>query len=320
MAFGGRSPVTRRRALLALSSGSMLGVSGCLIRGQDSGLRGEIVIDGSDTLYPVTTAIVEQFLWENNRVRIPVRGSGTGAGFERFCFGETDLQDASRQITSSERENCRANGIEYIELTVALDGIVVMKHLENDWCECLTRSQLGAIWERNSSITTWADINGDWPAEEISFYGRELGIGDLRLLHREADRGSGNIRRDYSATPNTNVIIRGVRGNRYSIGFGGAGYYFENEADLDVIAVDDGNGCVVPTKETIESGQYTPLSRPLYLYVRTDRLKDEAIRSFLRFYLDHAQEAAPLIGYYAISDDTLSESRSTLEAAIEAHA
>ena len=310
---------SRRRVLLGCAGASLAGLAGCLVRGEDRhGLRGEIRIDGSNTLLPNSAAVADRFQWQNNRVRIPVRGSGTGAGFQKFCTGETEIQDASREIKPAEEQRCVENDVEWLQLEVVLDGIAIYKNPDNHWCEDLTVEELGDIWERGSDVETWQDIREEWPDEEISFYGRDSASGTFDYFTEAITGESGNIRSDYSGTPDTNVIVRGVRGNQYALGFGGAGYYYENEDDLALVPVDDGDGEVYPTEQTIESGEYTPLSRPMYIYIRLDSLEDETYREFLHFYLDYTQEAARRVGFYAVPDETIAIQREKLEAEIEA--
>ena len=323
------TPLTRRSLLGGLGTGLAAATTGCLARGEDSGLDGEIRIDGSDTVLPHSAAIAEEFQWRNNRVRIPVRGSGTGAGFQKFCRGETDVQNASREITDDEEELCSANGIDYFPLEVALDGIAVFVNPENDWCDCLTVDQLNDLWDTGSSVDRWSDLDDDWPDEEIQLYGRDSGSGTFDYFTEAINGEAGRIRTDYFASADTNVIVRGVRGNEYAIGFGGAGYYYENEDDLKLVGVDDGDGCVKPTRESVESRTYTPLARPLFTYLRPDRLEREEYRAFARFYFEEVDDeyadeavtwtqwAAREVGYYAVPDETVDEYRERLEDAIE---
>ncbi|EMA31426.1 PstS family phosphate ABC transporter substrate-binding protein [Halobiforma nitratireducens] len=313
----GRRGVPRRRVLLGAAGTAVSGLAGCITRGEDSGLEGEIVIDGSNTLLPNSALVAELFMWENNQVRISVSGSGTGAGFQQFCRDESDLQNASRSIADGERELCEENGVEWLELEVVMDGIAIMKHPDNDWCECLTVDELSRMWERGSDVETWADLDDDWPDEEISFYGRDAASGTYDYFTEQISGAVGNIRNDFSGSPDTNNIIRGVRGNEHAVGFGGAGYYYENEDDLDLIAVDDGDGCVIPEPETIEQEEYQPLSRPMYLYVRLEALERPEFREFVRFYLRNTQETARQVGFYAVSDDVIEEQQDRLEETIE---
>ena len=315
--MSGADGVSRRRVLLGVAGSSLMGLSGCIVHGEDSGLEGEIVIDGSNTLLPNSALVAEQFNWENNQVQIPVRGSGTGAGFQQFCRGETDLQNASRDIADDEQDLCDSNDVDWIQLEVVTDGLAVMKHPENDWCDCLTTDELRELWESDSDIETWQDLDDEWPDEEISFYGRDTASGTFDYFTETINGAVGNIRSDYSGTPDTNAIVRGVRGNRNAIGFGGAGYYYENEDELDLIAVDDGDGCIYPEPETIEEGTYTPLSRPMYLYVREQSLEREVVRVFLRYYLDNTQQTARDVGFYAVPDETIDAQHEKLDELFE---
>ncbi|MFC6903605.1 PstS family phosphate ABC transporter substrate-binding protein [Halalkalicoccus tibetensis] len=316
-----------RRALLSTVGVGLAGSAGCLARGEDSGLEGEINIDGSNTVLPHSAAVAEEFQWQNNRVQIPVQGSGTGAGFQRFCTGETDIQNASREILPEEEELAAENGIEYLEIEALLDGIAVWANPENDWCDCLTVEELNAIWESGSTVETWSDVRDEWPDEEIALYGRDSASGTFDYFTEAINGEYGNIRTDYSESADTNVIVRGVRGNQYALGFGGAGYYYENEDDLKLLGVDDGEGCVRPTTESIEDESYTPLSRPMYVYLRRDQLTREEFRAFARFYfeedetddegLTYTQTAARSVGFYAIPEETVEESSRELEDTIE---
>ncbi|WP_254863631.1 PstS family phosphate ABC transporter substrate-binding protein [Halovivax gelatinilyticus] len=326
-----------RRGLLAGTGAAMAALAGCLSHGEDSGLSGEIVIDGSNTLFPNTALVAERFWWENNQVDISARKSGTGAGFQQFARGETDLQNASREISDDERDRCVEHGVEWIELEVVTDGLAIMKHPANDWCHCLTPDALRALWERRSTVETWRDLAeqtdavetsnaladerddleptdvDDWPDENVSLYGRDTASGTFDYFTETINGAVGNIRNDYSGTPDTNAIVRGVRGNANAVGFGGAGYYEENDDDLDLIAVHNGERCVYPEPDSIESGEYSPLSRPMYLYVRVDALEREAVREFLYYYLDNTQETAREVGFYAVPDETIDDQRMKLD-------
>ncbi len=333
-----------RRGFLTATVATATALSGCLVHGDDSGLRGEVIMDGSNTVLPHGAAVAEEFLWRNNRVQVPVRGSGTGAGFQRFCDGTTDIQNASRAIHGSEIDQCDRNDIGYIELEALLDGLALWVHPENDWCDCLTVEEIHRLWRSGSEVKTWRDLrpdDPDFPDEEIALYGRDAASGTFDYFTQTINGEVGNIRNDYSASSDTNVIVRGVRGNRHAIGFGGAGYYYENEDELKLLGVDDGDGCVYPRRETIESGEYTPLTRAMYVYISTAGLDREAVRAFARFYFEEidqdedvyeqavedeiadpgetltwTQWAARKVGYYAAPDEVVDESREALEAMI----
>ncbi|MFC7116240.1 PstS family phosphate ABC transporter substrate-binding protein [Natronoarchaeum sp. GCM10025703] len=324
---------SRRGFLLTAGSAGLAGLAGCVARGQSSDLSGEIVIDGSDTVFLHTAAVAEEFQWQNNQVRIPIRGSGTGAGFQRFTVGETDLQNASRPITDGERETAEANGIEFLELEVVLDGIALYANPQNDWCDTLTVEELNRIWGSDADATRWSDIDSDWPDEEIVLYGRDSHSGTFDYFTEEINGTAGDVTGDYNKTSDTNVIVRGVRGNEHALGFGGAGYYYENEEDLKLIAVDDDNGGVIPTEETIGKAfednpgddAYTPLSRSMYVYVNVAELTRKTVREFVKFFFHRedpdgpavTQRVAPRVGSYAIPDSLVDREAERLREAIE---
>ena len=334
-----------RRGFLAAVGAGVTSLAGCIVHGEDiNGLRGEVVMDGSNTVLPHGAAVAEEFLWRNNRVQIPVRGSGTGAGFQRFCAGDTDVQNASRSILDTEVSRCVDNDVGYIELDALLDGLALWVHPDNDWCDCLTVEEIRRLWRQGaeSEVRTWRDLrpdDPDFPDEEIALYGRDSASGTFDYFTETINGEVGDIRSDYSASSDTNVIVRGVRGNRHALGFSGAGYYYENEDELKLLGVDDGDGCVYPTRETIETNEYTPLTRTMYVYISTAGLDRETVRAFARFYFEEiddetheqavedgfaqpeetltwTQWAARKVGYYAASDEVVAESREDLEAAI----
>lgn len=334
-----------RRGVVTACGGAVAALAGCLVsHGEDSGLRGTVVVDGSNTVLPHSAAVAEEFLWRNNRVNIPVRGSGTGAGFQRFCEGTTDMQNASRPITDGEREQCRNNGIPVLEIEALRDGIAVFAHPDNDWCDDLTVPELRAIWEPESAVETWADIRPEWPDRPLALFGRDPASGTFDSFTERLVGEKGAIRDDYSASSDTNVIVRGVSGDRDALGWGGAGFFYENTDDLKLVGVDDpdgpGDGPVEPTRPTIEDGTYTPLSRSMYVYLNTDSLERETVRAFARFYFEEigsetreqaetegivdagerltwTQWAARKVGFYALADETVRANERTLEDTLE---
>lgn len=283
---------SRRQFLGAIGTGIVAGIAGCAVTGTDSPLQGNFEIDGSNTVLPHAVAVAEEFSWQHGNVSNPVSGSGTGAGFQRFCLNETEFQNASRQIEESERQQCADNNVDWLEIAALRDGIAIYKHPDNP-VDRLTQDQLRRIWEQDSDIQRWSDLDPDWPDEEIALYGRDSASGTFDYFTREITGAVGNIRTDYSGNPDTNTIVRGVSGNQYAIGFGGAGYYYENEDDLGLIAVENDEGeFILPTAETIRTGEYSPLSRDMYLYIRTDALERLAVAAFALFYFVDADEEA----------------------------
>ena len=260
-------------------------------------LEGTIKIDGSSTVYPVTQAMAEEFSYENPRVRVTVGVSGSGGGFAKFNVGETDLSNASREIKESEAEIAAENGIEFTQFIVGYDGITVAVHPENDWANDMTVEELKMIWEPNSSVETWSDVRDGWPDEEIDLYGPGADSGTFDYFTEAINGDSGASRSDFTASEDDNVLVRGISGNKYALGYFGYAYYEENEDSLKALAV---NG-VKPSPETIGSKEYTPLARPLFVYAKNSSLKRPEVKAFLEFYFKNAQEIVPQVGYSPLS-------------------
>lgn len=267
---------------------------------EGSTLTGAVRIDGSSTVFPVTEAVAEEFQRENPEVRVTVGVSGTGGGFKKYCSGETDISDASRPVKESEQEICQAAGIEPIQLTVGYDGLAVIVNPENDFVGCLTVDELRRIWEPGSTVTTWSDVRPEWPAEEVKLYGPGTDSGTFDYF-TEAIMGEEDASRpDFTASEDDNVLVQGVAGDPYSLGYFGYAYYAENTDRLKLVAVDGGNGCVLPNPQTVESGEYSPLSRPLFIYVSQSSLQRPEVDTFVRFYLENAATLVPQVGYVAL--------------------
>jgi phosphate transport system substrate-binding protein len=233
-------------------------------------------------------------------VQVTVGQSGTGGGFKRFCTGETDISNASREIKESEVAECAANGVEYEQFAVALDGMAIVVHAENDWVQCLTVGELRSIWEPGSAVRNWSDVRPEWPASQMRLYGPGTNSGTFDYF-TEAIMGEMAVSRpDYVASEDDNVLVQGVEGDRYSLGYFGYAYYHENQTRLRALAVDGGSGCVMPTIETINSGEYSPLSRPLFIYVNIASLERPEVARFVEFYLEQAAGLVPQTGYIAL--------------------
>ncbi|AEB11343.1 PstS family phosphate ABC transporter substrate-binding protein [Marinithermus hydrothermalis] len=267
--------------------------------------QGDIRVDGSSTVYPITLAIAEEFAIENPKARVTVAFSGTGGGFKKFCAGETDINDASRPIKQSEIEMCRENGVEFIEIPVAFDGVTVVVNRENTFAECLSVEELRRIWEPNSTVRYWSDVRPEWPKEEIVLYGPGTDSGTFDYFTEAVVGETGAIRTDYFPSEDDNVLVAGVEGSPYAMGFFGYAYYVEEADRLNAIAIDNGQGCVAPTEETINNGTYAPLSRPLFIYVRKDALgHNPLLVEFVRFYLsEDAREFIADTGYVPLPDE-----------------
>ncbi len=265
-------------------------------------LSGTIEIDGSSTVFPITEAVAEEFHKVHPKVRPNVGVSGTGGGFKRFTVGDTVISDASRPMKDKEATAAADNGIEYIELRVAVDGLSVMVNPNNDFVDCLTVDALGNIWRPDSTVKTWKDVNPSWPDDEIRLYGPGTDSGTFDYFTEEIVGEARASRSDYLASEDDNFLVRGINGDRNSLGYFGYAYYAENPDKLKLVAIDNGSGCVTPTATTIEDGSYTPLSRPLFIYVNKAALDRPEVEAFVEFYMENAAELATEVGYVRLGE------------------
>jgi phosphate transport system substrate-binding protein len=256
-------------------------------------LSGDILVDGSSTVYPITEAMAEEFGKEQPDVRVTVGISGTGGGFKKFCAGETDISDASRPIKPSEVEQCQQNGIEYIELPVAFDGLAVMINPENDWVDYMTVEELRLLWEPDAQgkITRWSQIREGWPDEEIHLFGAGTDSGTYDYFTDAIVGEEGASRGDFQASEDDNVLVQGIASDPLALGFFGLAYYQENADKLKLVAVDDedpanGEGPILPNEETVNGGTYQPLARPIFIYVRQEAAERPEVQGFVDFYLN----------------------------------
>ena len=260
-------------------------------------LSGVIEIDGSSTVAPISQAVAEEFEKLHGDTEPIVGISGTGGGFKRFTVGETDISDASREIKDAEKEAAASNGIEYLELKVGTDGLSVMVSPQNDFVDCLTMKQLHEIWKPGSAVQKWSDVNPEWPDRDISLYGADTDSGTFDYFTEEVNGESKVSRDDYTASADDNVLVRGIGGDRNSLGYFGYAYYIENVDQLKLLGVDNGEGCVKPSPETIAAGTYTPLSRPLFIYVNVESLQKPQVLEFVKFYMEVGSELTAEVGY-----------------------
>ncbi len=281
-----------------------------------SALSGEIVSDGSSTVGPLTQAVAEEFNGQAPNVQISVDISGTGGGFERFCAGETDVQNASRAIEEDEITACADSGVEWYEFEVAYDGLTVVTNTENTWLTCMTTDQLQQLWQTESPANTWADLNPGYPADTVNLYGPGTDSGTFDFFV-ETILGDAEIREDFTPSEDDNVLVEGVAGDVNALGYFGLAYYEANADVLTAVAIDNGDGtCVAPSPETVRDGTYAPLSRPLYVYANDESLQRPEVLEFVRFYLSQAPTLAAEVGYVASPDEAYAEDTASLEAAI----
>ncbi|MFD3005347.1 PstS family phosphate ABC transporter substrate-binding protein [Thermus tengchongensis] len=264
----------------------------------------QIRADGSSTVYPITQAVAEEFVTRNPQVRISVAFSGTGAGFQKFCRGETDISNASRPIRKSEMEACQKAGIQFVEIPIAFDALTVMVNRQNTWAQCLTTAQLRSIWEPNSKVNFWKDLNPAWPNRRIVLFGPGTDSGTFDYFTEAIMGRAGSSRKDYFPSEDDNVILRGVIGNPYAMAYVGYAYYEENKDKVRALAINGGRGCVAPSRETVLNGTYIPLSRPLFIYVNAKSLERKEVRDFIDFYLSPAaRRAIRATGYVELPDE-----------------
>lgn len=268
-----------------------------------AGLSGKVQIDGSSTVFPIAEAVAEEFQAANPDVRVTVGFSGSGGGFKRFCNGETDLSDASRPISETEIDTCAAAGIEFTELNVAWDGLSVIVNPENDFVSCLTTEELRRIWQPQSSVTTWSDVRPEWPDEEIRLYGPGTDSGTFDYFTETIVGETGASRADFQASEDDNILVQGIAGDPYALGYFGYAYYVENPNRLKLVEVDGGDGCVAPSDATIADGSYSPLARPLFVYVKHSSLQRPEVRAYVEFMLEQAPALVPSTGYHALSQE-----------------
>lgn len=266
-------------------------------------LSGTIEIDGSSTVFPITQAVAEEFRKIHPAVRVNVGVSGTGGGFKRFTAGETDISDASRPIKESERELAQQNDVEYVELSVALDGIAVVVNKGNTWVDYLTVEELKKMWEPDSVVDSWDDIRPEWPAQPIRLYGPGTDSGTFDYFTAEIVGEEGASRPDFTASEDDNILVQGIAGDQYALGYFGYAYYAENTDKLTIIPIDSGDGPVTPSDSTINGGQYTPLSRPLFIYVSRESLERPEVKAFVEFYMENALDLVSEVGYTPLPED-----------------
>lgn len=270
------------------------------------GPQKDIKIDGSSTVYPITEAVAEEYRLESPDTRVTVGVSGTGGGFKQFLRGEIDINNASRSIKPTEIELANTNDIDYLQLSVAFDGIAVVVNPENDWASDITVEELKMIWEPSAqdNIMRWNQIRSEWPDEEIHLFGPGIASGTYDYFTEAIVGESGASRGDYTASEDDNVLVQGVSTDRFAIGFFGLAYFEENADKLKLVGVDNGSGTAIkPSLETVKDGSYAPLSRPLFIYVSETAAEKPHVVDFVNYYLNNAGSLASSVGYIPMPDE-----------------
>ena len=286
-----------------------------------SKLSGEVRVDGSSTVFPISQAVAEDFSKEAKNVRANVALSGTGGGFEKFCRGEIQVSDASRPIKDSEKEACAKNNIpadDIVEIQVAIDALTVVVNPQNTWAKCMTTDQLQLAF-KNGGASKWSDIDPSWPNENIKFYypGADSGTFDyfkeaIKLGGEKAQQPAH--RSDGVASEDDNVLVQGIEGDKNAIGYFGFAYYEEAGKKLTAVEIDGGKGCVAPSFDAALDGTYAPLSRPLFIYTTKTLLKErDEVLGFVKYYVDHMNDLAKEVGYISLPDDLLKQQQDKVE-------
>lgn len=279
--------------------------------------RTAVKIDGSSTVLPITEAVGEVFRDERPDVHIIGGRAGTGGGFKKFSNGEIDICNASRPISDSEKEACEKNGVEFLPFVVAFDGLSVCVNPKNDWCDCLTVEQLKAMWQPESSVNKWSDLNPEWPDEEIKLYGPGLDSGTFDFFTKAIVGEEKKSRKEFTQSEDDNVLVVGVSGDVHSLGYFGLAYYENNSEKLKLLGIDSGNGnCIKPSQETVRDASYQPLSRPLYIYVRKSSLERPEVREFVEFFLQNVGNEVEKTGYVPTPKETHAENLEMLTKAL----
>jgi len=285
-----------------------------------SDLTGTIKIDGSSTVAPISTAAAEMFMQQNPKVRVTVGISGTGGGFKKFLDAKpdlrTDISDASRPIKQAEIDKAKEVGVSFVEIPVAVDGLAVMVNPKNTWCDHLTLEELKKIWEPASTIQNWKDIRKGFPDKPLRLFGPGTDSGTFDYFTEVINGKEKACRSDYSASENDNALVQGIAGDEGSLGYFGFAYYEANHAKLKLMAIDNGDGKPVkPSNDLVRAGGYTPLSRPLFLYVNAESLKRPEVKAFLAFLLENSKKIVehPKVQYVSFPDELYTLARQRLD-------
>ena len=268
-------------------------------------LKGTVEVDGSSTLAPLSEAVAEEFKKTYSKANILVGISGTGGGFKRFVIGEIDISDASRAIKDSEISQAKENGIDYAELRVGMDGLSVMVNPNNNFVNCLTLTELNLVWKPGSAVNNWNQLRSTFPNKKMRLYGPGTDSGTFGFFTEIINGEEGASRDDYTASEDDNVLVQGIAGDNYALGYFGYAYYLSNKDKLKVLGIDkeDGNGCIIPDFSTIDSDLY-PITRPLYIYVNKFSYNTKpVVKEFVKFYMEQAAKLITEIGYVPVKDE-----------------
>jgi phosphate transport system substrate-binding protein len=268
-----------------------------------------ITLDGSSTVFPISEAVAEEFQKANPGARVTVGVSGTGGGFQKFCRGETVISNASRPVSAAELAACGSGGVQFIELPIAYDGLAIVVHPKNTWATAITTAELKTLWEpaAQGKVQRWNQVRKGWPDREIHLFGAGVDSGTFDYFTEVINGKAKASRGDYTSSEDDNVLVQGVAGDEFALGFMGLAYYVENKDKLKLAAVDDGNpdngkGPIEPSMETVRGGTYRPLSRPIFIYVSVAGLARPEVQRFVDYYLKSAPALTAEVGYVPLAD------------------
>lgn len=304
----------RLKSLVTLVIAALL-VTACGGAKPDAGaakLTGEVKIDGSSTVFPITEAIAEDFQGQYPGVKVPVGVSGSSGGFKKWVRGEIDINNSSRAIKESEINDAKTAGVQPIELPVAYDGLSVIVNKDNTWMQCITMAELKKLWDTGSTVKRWSEVNPAWPGEEVKLYGPGTDSGTFEYFTEHVNGKAGRSRADYTASEDDNVLVQGVSGNKNAMGYFGYAYYLENKDKIRAVAVDGGKGCVEPNDTTIADLSY-PIARLIYIYPSTKSLERPEVKEFVTYYLKNAPKIAAEVGYTALPQQMYEEGLAKLK-------
>jgi phosphate transport system substrate-binding protein len=258
-----------------------------------------IKIDGSSTVFPISEAYAEEFqIQKRGKVNVTVGVSGTGGGFKKFCRGETDISNASRPITAEEMEVCRKAGIKYMELPIAFDALTVVINPQNTWAKTLTIADLRKMWEpaAQGRITNWNQIRSGFPDQKLMLFGPGADSGTFDYFTEAVNGKAKASRGDFTASEDDNTLVQGVENNKGALGYFGYAYYAAHKDKMTAVAVDAGKGPVGPSLENVTNATYTPLSRPLFIYVKDTSAARPEVKEFVQFIMSRGDLVAE-VGY-----------------------
>ena len=286
-------------------------------------LKGTIKMDGSSTVAPVMKVAAEDFQDATKKgVTVTVGVSGTGGGFEKFCKGETDISNASRPIKTStdpakpgEKENCEKAGVSYIEMQVANDGLSVIVNPKNSFAQCLTVAELKKIWAPEGAVANWKDVRAGFPDKPIKRFGAGTDSGTFDYFTEAVNGKSGSITKDYNPSEDDNVTITGVGGDEFSIGFLGLSYALENTSKVKPMQIDGGKGCVAPSSATVQDGTYSPLGRPLFIYVSKKAYERAEVKGFVKYYYANIDRIVKEALFVPMNTTQLTKAQDAIKAA-----